>query len=216
MYSMQQAIWILHLMNGYPLMVHPGQERMNRMKLLVQLFLIFAKMGAVTFGGGYAMLPILQREVVDNHHWATEEELMDYYALGQVTPGMIAVNVATFIGLKLKGFWGGIFATLGVITPSMIIITTIAMFLTRFEENPYVVHAFTGIRACVCVLILDAVLKLGKKSVKDKRTLFIFLVILCLSLFAPVSPVLSVIAAGAGGFFLMPSVKKDKKEGASR
>ena len=213
---MQQAIWILHLMNGYPLMVHPGQERMNRMKLLVQLFLIFAKMGAVTFGGGYAMLPILQREVVDNHHWASDEELMDYYALGQVTPGMIAVNVATFIGLKLKGFWGGIFATLGVITPSMIIITTIAMFLTRFEENPYVVHAFTGIRACVCVLILDAVLKLGKKSVKDKRTLFIFLVILCLSLFAPVSPVLSVIAAGAGGFFLMPSVKKDKKEGASR
>ena len=186
------------------------------MKLLVQLFLIFAKMGAVTFGGGYAMLPILQREVVDNHHWATEEELMDYYALGQVTPGMIAVNVATFIGLKLKGFWGGIFATLGVITPSMIIITTIALFLTRFEENPYVAHAFTGIRACVCVLILDAVLKLGKKSVKDKRTLFIFLVILCLSLFAPVSPVLSVIAAGAGGFFLMPSLKKDKKEGESR
>ena len=74
------------------------------MKLLVQLFLIFAKMGAVTFGGGYAMLPILQREVVDNHHWATEEELMDYYALGQVTPGMIAVNVATFIGLKGRHF----------------------------------------------------------------------------------------------------------------
>lgn len=186
------------------------------MKLLVQLFLIFAKMGAITFGGGYAMLPILQREVVDNHHWVSDEELMDYYALGQVTPGMIAVNVATFIGLKLKGFWGGIFATLGVITPSMIIITTIAMFLTRFEENPYVVHAFTGIRACVCVLILDAVLKLGKKSVKDKRTLFIFLVILCLSLFAPVSPVFSVIAAGMAGFFLMPSAKKEKKEGASR
>lgn len=203
-------------MTMYPLMVHTGQERKSAMKLLVQLFLIFAKMGAVTFGGGYAMLPILQREVVDNHHWASDEELMDYYALGQVTPGMIAVNVATFIGLKLKGFWGGIFATLGVITPSMIIITTIAMFLTRFEENPYVAHAFTGIRACVCVLILDAVLKLGKKSVKDKRTLFIFLCILCLSLFAPVSPVFSVIAAGMAGFFLMPSAKKEKKEGESR
>ena len=178
------------------------------MKLLLQLFLIFAKMGAVTFGGGYAMLPILQREVVDNHHWATEEELMDYYALGQVTPGMIAVNVATF--------WGGIFATIGVITPSMIIITVIAMFLTQFEENPYVAHAFTGIRACVCILILDAVIKLGRKSVKDKRTLFIFLAILLISLFAPVSPVFSVIAAGIAGFFLMPSVKKAKKEGASR
>ncbi|WP_297020430.1 chromate transporter [uncultured Dialister sp.] len=183
------------------------------MKLLIQLFLIFAKMGAVTFGGGYAMLPILQREVVDNHHWATDEELMDYYALGQVTPGMIAVNVATFIGLKLKGFWGGLFATIGVITPSMIIITVIALFLTQFEENPYVVHAFTGIRACVCILILDAVIKLGKKSVRDKRTLAIFLLILAVALFAPVSPVFSVVLAGVVGFFLKPS---DKKEGASK
>ncbi len=177
------------------------------MKTLLELFLIFAKMGAVTFGGGYAMLPILQREIVDNKHWGTEEELMDYYALGQVTPGMIAVNVATFIGCKLKGFWGGVFATLGVITPSMIIITAIALCLSQFEENPYVAHAFAGIRACVCVLILDAVIKLGKKSVKDQRTLLIFLAILLISLFAPVSPVISVLAAGAAGFVLMPRKK---------
>ncbi len=177
------------------------------MKILFELFLIFAKMGAVTFGGGYAMLPILQREIVDNKHWGTEEELMDYYALGQVTPGMIAVNVATFIGCKLKGFWGGVFATIGVITPSMIIITVIALFLSQFEENPYVAHAFAGIRACVCVLILDAVIKLGKKSVKDQRTLLIFLAILLISLFAPVSPVISVLAAGAAGFVLMPRKK---------
>ncbi len=177
------------------------------MKTLLELFLIFAKMGAVTFGGGYAMLPILQREIVDNKHWGTEEELMDYYALGQVTPGMIAVNVATFIGCKLKGFWGGVFATLGVITPSMIIITVIALCLSQFEENPYVAHAFAGIRACVCVLILDAVIKLGKKSVKDQRTLLIFLAILLISLFAPVSPVISVLAAGAAGFVLMPRKK---------
>lgn len=177
------------------------------MKILFELFLIFAKMGAVTFGGGYAMLPILQREIVDNKHWGTEEELMDYYALGQVTPGMIAVNVATFIGCKLKGFWGGVFATLGVITPSMIIITVIALFLSQFEENPYVAHAFAGIRACVCVLILDAVIKLAKKSVKDQRTLLIFLAILLVSLFAPVSPVISVLAAGAAGFVLMPRKK---------
>lgn len=184
------------------------------MKLLIELFLIFAKMGAVTFGGGYAMLPILQREIVENKHWSTEEELMDYYALGQVTPGMIAVNVATFIGCKLKGFWGGVFATLGVITPSMIIITIIALFLSHFEENPYVIHAFAGIRACVCVLILDAVLKLGKKSVKDKRTTLIFIVILLVALFAPVSPVFSVILAGAAGWFLMP--RSEKKGGASK
>ena len=168
------------------------------MKLLLELFLIFAKMGAVTFGGGYAMLPILQREIVENKHWGSEEELMDYYALGQVTPGMIAVNVATFIGCKLKGFWGGVFATLGVITPSMIIITVIALFLTQFEENPYVIHAFAGIRACVCVL------KLGKKSIKDKRTLAIFIGILLIALFAPFSPVFSVVLAGIAGYYLMP------------
>lgn len=185
---------------------------MDRMKLLLQLFLIFAKMGAVTFGGGYAMLPILQREVVDNHRWATEEELMDYYALGQVTPGMIAVNVATFIGLKLKGFWGGIFATIGVITPSMIIITVIAMFLTQFEENPYVAHAFTGIRACVCILILDAVIKLGRKSVKDKRTLFIFLAILLISLFAPVSPYFPSLQQALQGSSLCPPLRKQRKK----
>lgn len=96
----------------------------------------------------------------------------------------------------------------------MIIITVIAMFLTQFEENPYVAHAFTGIRACVCILILDAVLKLGRKSVKDKRTLLIFIAILLISLFAPVSPVFSVILAGTAGFFLMP--RAEKKEGASK
>lgn len=139
------------------------------MKLLLELFLVFAKCSAVTFGGGYAVLPILQREIVEDRHWATEDDLMDYYAISQVTPGMIAVNVATFIGLKLKGFWGGVFATLGTIFPSMVIISIIALFLTQFENNPIVVHAFAGIRACVCILILDAVIKLGKKSVKDKR-----------------------------------------------
>ena len=118
------------------------------MKLLLELFLVFAKCSAVTFGGGYAVLPILQREIVEDRHWATEDDLMDYYAISQVTPGMIAVNVATFIGLKLKGFWGGVFATLGTIFPSMVIISIIALFLTQFENNPIVVHAFAGIRAC--------------------------------------------------------------------
>ena len=178
------------------------------MKELWDLFLCFAQVGLFTFGGGYAMLPMLTREVVEHRGWATEDELMDYYALGQVTPGMIAVNVATFIGCKLKGFWGGIFATLGVITPSMIIITVIALFLTQFEENPYVIHAFAGIRACVCVLILDAVVKLGKKSIKDKRTAAIFIGILLIALFAPFSPVFSVVLAGIAGYYLMPRSAK--------
>ncbi|MDY6084548.1 MAG: chromate transporter [Dialister sp.] len=177
------------------------------MSMLLELFLIFAKMGAVTFGGGYAMLPILQREITENKKWATEEELMDYYALGQCTPGMIAVNVATFIGCKMKGFWGGVAATVGVITPSIIIITLVAMFLDRFAENPIILHAFGGIRTCVCVLILDAVWSLGKKSVTDARTAAVFIIILLMSLFASVTPVISVILAGLAGFFFCPSVK---------
>ena len=169
------------------------------MKLLLQLFLIFAKMGAVTFGGGYAMLPILQREVVDNHRWATEEELMDYYALGQVTPGMIAVNVATFIGLKLKGFWGGIFATLGVVFPSLVIIMIIAAFIQNFAHLPAVQNAFAGIRVCVCVLIINAVVKLWKKSVVDWKTFLIFLLVFAGSVFLNISPVLYVLAAALAG-----------------
>lgn len=175
------------------------------------LFLTFFKMGAVTFGGGYAMLPILQREVAENKKWSTDEELMDYFAIGQCTPGMIAVNVATFVGYKQQGFLGGAAATLGVIAPSMLIITIIAMFLSNFAENPFVIHAFAGIRACVCVLIFDTVIKLGKNSITDKRTSFIFLTILIVSLFTPLSPVFSVILAGTAGYFLMPSFGKKGK-----
>ena len=95
------------------------------MKELLKLFLAFAKIGAVTFGGGYAMLPILQRDIVAKHKWATEDELLDYFAIGQCTPGVIAVNTATFVGYKNKGILGGIFATLGVVFPSIVIITII-------------------------------------------------------------------------------------------
>ena len=102
------------------------------MASLWQLFSVFARMGAVTFGGGYAMLPILQAEVVNKYHWATDEELADYYAVGQCTPGVIAVNTATFIGMKLRGVAGALAATLGVIFPSMVIITTIAAFFVKF------------------------------------------------------------------------------------
>ena len=191
--------------------------------MLWDLFLTFFKMGAVTFGGGYAMLPILQREVAENKKWSTEEELMDYFAIGQCTPGMIAVNVATFVGYKQKGFSGGLAATLGVITPSMLIITAIAIFLSSFAANPFVIHAFAGIRVCVCVLIFNAVVKLwkksvidtgirlGRKSITDKRTAFIFLSILLISLFSSLSPVFSVIFAGTAGYIFMPDAGKKGK-----
>ena len=123
------------------------------MNELIQLFTVFARIGAVTFGGGYAMLPILQAEVVEKYHWASEEELADYYAVGQCTPGVIAVNTATFIGMKRKGVPGGIIATLGVVFPSLVIITVIAACLSNFAQLQVVKDAFAGIRVCVCVLI---------------------------------------------------------------
>ena len=150
------------------------------LKELLTLFLTFAKVGVMTFGGGYAMLPILQREVVENKGWATDEELTDYFAIGQCTPGVIAVNTATFIGQKRRGILGGIAATLGVVFPSLVIIAALAGVITTFSHLAWVQHAFAGIRVCVCVLIFNAVLKLWKGAVKDVWGLVIFLVILAL------------------------------------
>ena len=124
------------------------------MKTLIDMFITFAKVGVMTFGGGYAMLPILQREVVENKKWATEEELTDYFAIGQCTPGVIAVNTATFIGQKNKGILGGIVATLGVVFPSIIIISLLAGVIESFSHIAWVQNALAGIRICVCVLIL--------------------------------------------------------------
>ena len=172
------------------------------MKLLLQMFLAFAKVGVMTFGGGYAMLPILQREIVDNKGWATEEELMDYFAIGQCTPGVIAVNTATFIGQKLKGTWGAIFATLGVVFPSLIIISLLAGVIEAFSHLVWVQNAFGGIRVCVCVLIANAVVKLFKKAVVDVPTMIIFLAVAIGSILLPVSPVIFVIAAAVAGIVL--------------
>lgn len=172
------------------------------MNIYLDLFLSFAKVGVLTFGGGYAMLPILQREVAENKKWATEEELMDYYAIGQCTPGVIAVNTATFVGRKIKGLAGSILATLGVVFPSLVIIIAIAAFVNNFADSPIVQNAFAGIRACVCVLILNAVVKLWKKAVVDKPTLLVFAIVFILSVFTNLSPVVYVILAAVAGIIL--------------
>ena len=169
------------------------------MKQLLTLFLTFAKVGVMTFGGGYAMLPILQREIVENKGWATDEELTDYFAIGQCTPGVIAVNTATFIGRKQKGILGGIAATLGVVFPSLIIISILAGLIANFSHLTWVQHAFAGIRVCVCVLIFNAVVKLWKSAVKDAWGWVIFLAVLGVSLFTPVSPVICVLGAAVIG-----------------
>ncbi len=172
------------------------------MKTLWQLFAAFMRVGALTFGGGYAMIPMLEREVVNRHHWATEEELMDYYAVGQCTPGVIAVNVATFVGYKIAGNLGGVIATLGVVTPSLLIIMLIASVLQNFADVPAVKSAFAGIRVCVSVLIFNAVLKLWKKAVVDKAALVLFVLVFLLSLFTKLSPVVLVVFCAAAGILL--------------
>ena len=171
------------------------------MKLL-SLFLSFAKVGVMTFGGGYAMIPILEREIVENRKWASSEELMDYYAVGQCTPGVIAVNTATFIGYKVAGPAGGVAATLGVVFPSVVIICLIAGILTNFADIPAVKSAFTAIRVCVCVLIFNAVVKLWKGAVKDKAGLVLFLIVFVLSLFFDISPVVFVLFCALAGLGL--------------
>ena len=171
----------------------------EKLKQLFGLFGAFAVVGVTTFGGGYAMLPALQREVVEKRRWATEEEVMDWYAIGQCTPGVIAVNTATFVGQKQAGSWGGIFATLGVVFPSLVIIMIIAAFIQNFAHLPAVQNAFAGIRVCVCVLILNAVVKLWKKSVVDWKTFLIFLLVFAGSVFLNISPVLYVLAAALAG-----------------
>ena len=180
------------------------------------LFWTFAKIGACTFGGGYAMLPILQRELVEKRGWTTEEQLSDYFAIGQCTPGIIAVNTATFVGHSRKGKAGGVAATLGVAFPSLVIIVAIAAFLQNFAEFPVVVHAFNGVRACVCALIFSSVLKLRKSTIIDWPTRIIFGIVLVLSVLGNfvtfagrfpggalvdrlLSPVVLVVAAGVAG-----------------
>ena len=172
------------------------------MKECWELFWAFAKVGAMTFGGGYAMLPILQRELVEKRGWVTEEDLMDYFAIGQCTPGIIAVNTATFVGEKKKGVAGGIAATLGVVFPSLVIITVLAGIITSASDLAWVRNAFAGIRACVCVQIFNAVVKLVKKAVMDVWTALIFGAVFLLSLVLDLSPVLFVLLAGAVGVAL--------------
>ena len=164
----------------------------------------------MTFGGGYAMLPILQREVVEKNKWVSDEELVDYFAIGQCTPGVIAVNTATFVGQKKAGTIGAVMATLGVVFPSLIIISLLAGAIEAFSHLEWVQHAFGGIRICVCVLILNAVVKLLKKSVVDKATAIVFIAVMLLAFFTELSPVIFVVIAAILGIAL--SVKGGKQK----
>ncbi|MDR3335291.1 MAG: chromate transporter [Treponema sp.] len=178
------------------------------MKAYLELLLTFMKLGCITFGGGYAMVPVLDRELIRKKGWITMEEVMDYYTIGQITPGIIAVNVSTFIGYKRKGPLGGVLATVGFVFPGVCLITVIALFLTNFADIPAVQHAFKGIRVAVGGLILDTVIKLFKGVFKNAQAVIIFILAFALSTFWSASPVLLVAAAGVVGFFLYRPAKQ--------
>ena len=175
---------------------------MTKKPSLWDLFITFAKIGGVTFGGGIAMLPILERDLVEERNWITNEELTDCYAIGQCTPGIIAVNVATFVGHRQRGLWGSLIATLGMVTPSLIIITLIATFLSNFAEIVWVQNAFRGIRIAVAAIVINAVVKLYSKNVKGRIGIFIFLFSALVLLLTTTSPIVVIIISALIGFLV--------------
>lgn len=174
---------------------------------LWDLYLSFFKIGGLTFGGGYAMLPILQREVITKHNWATLEEVLDIYAIGQCTPGIIAINTATMIGYRKRGIAGALAATLGEVTPSLFIITFLATILLEVQGNVWVEHAFSGIRVAVCALITQAVVTLAKKSLIDIPTILLYLLVVLSTFFFALSPIVVIAVAVCFGI----SVQKMKR-----
>ena len=168
----------------------------------LELFLTFARISASCFGGGYAMLPFFQQELVEKKGWLTDEELLDLNAVAQCTPGVIAVNTATFCGYRTRGVSGALYATLGILAPPILIVLVISAFFWTYADNPWVQYALTGIRACVCALIINSTVKLYKKAVLDVPTLLIFLGAFVLAAVVGLSPAILVIAAGAVGLAL--------------
>lgn len=184
------------------------------MKELFQLFASFCKIGALTFGGGYAMLPMLTRELCETRGWVTNEELLDYYAIGQCTPGIIAVNTATFVGYKRKGVLGGVFATLGIAFPSLVIITLIAGLLQNYAHFDIVRHAFNGIRVAVVALILSAVVKLWKTSVKNAIGVILFLMAFGATVVFGLSPIWIVLVAVLCGLAMLVAERLKNRRSA--
>ena len=195
--------YIIHIYKNF------GDDELRRIKELWKLYAAFFKIGILTFGGGCAMLPMIEREIVVKHQWATMEEIMDYFAISQCTPGVIAVNTATFIGYKNKGVLGGIVATLGVITPSIIIISLIASVLQTFYDNRYVKAAFQGIGVAVCAVLVQAVIKIGKSGIIDVFTAIIAVVSFLVAAFLGVPTIAIIITAGIVG--VIYKVIREKK-----
>lgn len=185
------------------------------MKQLLELFVSFAKIGLFTFGGGYAMLPLIERTCVEQKKWLTNDDMLNITVVAESTPGPIAINCATFVGNKQKGFLGALFATLGMVTPSFVIILLISFFLESFLEIKWVAGAFQGIKIAVAVLIVDAAIRIFKKIEKNALTLTITAVS-CLTLLAVdflsvrLSSVVILLTAAAVSFFVYLAKRKGK------
>jgi len=168
----------------------------------LELFWAFIVVGGTTFGGGYAAVPVLEREMIKKRGWLTMDEMLDFYTIAQITPGIILINIATFVGYKRKAIPGGIIATLAIALPGVCLMLLISLFIRHFAEYPIVRHAFSGIRLAVCALILDTTIKLFKGFWKDYKALIISIAAFVLSAVFSVSPVYIIPVAGLAGFLL--------------
>ncbi len=174
----------------------------NKLKQLIELYFVFVKIGSFTFGGGLAMMPIMQRELIEKRVWLTEEELVDYFAIGQSTPGIIAVNVATFVGYKRLGWFGGIIGTLGVVTPSWVIIMLLAGAISSVDKYPLAQKALKGINVAVAALLTSVIVKFSKKTIKNLWNAVFMLLAFALIYFFKVQSVWIIIAALLTGCLL--------------
>ncbi len=174
----------------------------NKLKQLIELYFVFVKIGGFTFGGGLAMMPIMQRELIEKRSWLTEEELIDYFAIGQSTPGIIAVNVATFVGYKRLGWFGGIIGTLGVVTPSWVIIMLLAGAISSVDKYPLAQKALKGINVAVAALLTSVIVKFSKKTIKNLWNAVFMLLAFALIYFFKVQSVWIIIAALLTGCLL--------------
>lgn len=187
-------------------------DKKTRYKKMLEIFWVFFKIGAFTIGGGYAMLPLFQREVVETKKWLTEDEIVDVYAIVQSVPGVIAINASIFIGYKIGGTFMAVVSALGVILPSLFIILLIAPILILYNENPYVLKAFTGVRAGVTALIMLAAIKLGQKVIKDPLSLLIAGAAAALMLFTDIGAIWVILGGAIVGFFYYGLIRKAHKK----
>lgn len=171
----------------------------NKFKKIITLFITFFKIGAFTFGGGYAMIPLIQSEVTDKRKWITEKDILDVIAIAESTPGPIAINSATFIGYKIAGFWGSFMATLGVILPSYVIILVISFLLRNFAEIKYVKYAFFGIRAGVLALVVKALWSMYKQCPKNIISYIIMALAFAMVVFFDINVLIVIIGAAVIG-----------------